>query len=229
MSLLFSDFKSHVRNLTRENTSSGTYRYATDTNLLLAWKLIIPKINMLTHSNMVSNIANPILSVSNQAAYDFPSHKVGGQPMMDIYEIYYNGKPLTYLSLTEARMSSGIGNPWWNRPGDPIRFLVVNNQIQLYPVPPISGVPIQVFGTMGVLMPTSGGDNTTTSQLDDRLSEAIIAAGCEYIMTTRREYDSAQMFRVNMKDHLQEYQTVQIDRLIRGGVQMIDIDPHEKY
>jgi hypothetical protein len=229
LSLLFSDFKTHVRNLTRENSSSGTYRYASDTNLLAAWKLIIPKINMLTHSNMVSNIANPILSYAGQAAYDLPSHIVGGEKMMDIYEVYYNGKPLNYLSLTEARMSSGIGNPWWNRPGDPIRFMVVNNQIHLYPVPPINNVPIQVFGTMGVKMPTSGSDTTTTSQLDDRLSEAIIAAGCQYIMMSRREYESAQLFDAQMKDHLKEYQTVQIDRLIRGGAQMVDVDPHEKF
>lgn len=232
MALLFSDFKSHVRQLTREANTSGAYRYATDANCLLAWKMIIDEINMLTHSNMVSNIAvtsSPLVSVANQRLYDIPTHVNGGRPMQDVYEVYYNGKPLTYMSLTEARMSSGIGNPWWNRTGDPIRYYQENEKIGLYPVPTTAGVTISVFGSAGVLMPTSSTDTTTTSQLNDRLSKAIIYAGCEYILKMRREYEWAKSFENDKKDALIEYQQVQVDRVMQGSTQFMSIDPHERF
>jgi hypothetical protein len=178
---------------------------------------------------MVSNVSSPILSVANQALYDIPTHTTSGEPMQDILEVYYNGKPLTLLSLTEARMSSGIGNPWWNRPGDPIRFLEENGKIHLYPVPPISNVPIQVWGFSGIKQPTSSTDSTTTSQVDGRLDKCIIYAGCEYIANIRHEDDMASKYLALKKEALREYQEVQVDRHMRGSTQFLDVDPHEKF
>lgn len=230
MALKFADFKTHVRLLTRENTASGTFRYASDANCLLIWSLIIPKINMLTHSNMVSNIASPILSVASQRLYSLPVGESNSTtPMQDLYDVYYNGKPLKYLTLTEARMSSGIGNPWWSRTGDPIRYYFENYKIGVYPVPTVSNVPIQVFGTSGVDLPANATDATATSQLDDRLSEAIIYAGCYYIMQSRREFDVANQFMASFKESMREYGQVEVDRLVRGETPALDLDPHERF
>jgi hypothetical protein len=318
MALLFSNWKSYVRLLTRENNSSGIYRYASDANLLLIWNLILPKINMLTHSNIVDNATQissvtvnsvtnaqvftinlngtnysytagpsdtpstvasalaslitgvsgivislsgavlqvstaptgslftlsvvagtmtylaispgPLISVANQRLYPIPlSNDGGSKAMLDIYDVYYNGKPLNYITLTEARMISGIGNPWWTRTGDPIRFYFSNYQIGIYPVPTVGGYPIQVFGTSGITLPTSAQDATTTSQLDDRLNDAIINAGCFYVLQSRREFEWAQEFVEKYKDSLREYGQVEVDRLLRGSTTMMDLDPHERF
>ena len=86
-----------------------------------------------------------------------------------------------------------------------------------------------MFGTSGIVPPANATDAAATSQLDDRLSDAIINAGCFYTLKSRREFEWASEFVEAFKDSLREYGQVEVDRLLRGSTSMLDIDPHERF
>lgn len=204
MPMTLGEFRTQVRFVTRDHATAPVF--ATDTAVDFAVNKAVEQLNGITRSVNTSNISAPILTVVGTRLYAIPS----GQ--QDIYELQYNGGPLPFRQLSE--MPEFYGQGWYAITGEPECWYIEDEQVGLYPRASSAGKPIVLFSVKRPTPMTAVGH---TTGMDYRLDMAVLYWAAEFIMISRREFDCAAEHRGKWKEALEIYQSVQINKRVRGG------------
>ena len=154
---------------------------------------------------------------STNRLYDFPTG------MNSVYQVDFNGIPLIYGQLdTLYPIYSIFGQSWYAIKGYPKYWYQDGSKFGIFPNYPTSGLPIRLWSVSDPSPVTSSADTTTTTQLDQKLDDAITYKMCELLAISRRELTYAKVFSELLKSELLDYEQNQNERQSRDGVEFLD-------
>lgn len=214
MAMTLADFRTYVRAQTKDNATTPVF--ATNTIIDFWVNEAVKKFNSLTRSVNTSNIGSEVTTVADQRLYEYPT------TVQDMYEVQYRGKRL--LPVQRDRLPDYYGSGWQAEKGEPSCWYQEDvagaAYFGLYPICGTAGYNIVCFGTY---KPTAMSDAAHTTGLDERLDFVILNWVCEQIMISRHDFQKAREFRDQWGPSLAEYQSLQMNKRVRGSRQFLDL------